>query len=305
MPPMTRSGLQHSAMFVALALAPAMTGCGLSTPDIHEVWQGAEGTRKLEFEIKRRIYCDLKHAVQSVRSSMSLTTEDSKTHKLTVQQILPDDWGTQISLLLQVDESTSFNPGVALTTPFSNAISKFSNGTVTTPRSFSLGLGATLSSTATRIDKFDPYYTIGYLNQPDTPTSICNDKNDPFSGDRGVVASGSLMLSSELRLDQWLHDAMFTDRLLPSVSSQSSGSVTPDTVSIEIKFIVVSSGSINPVWKLLPITVNNGSASLLSAGRTRTHDLLITIGPESTKTANTHLASQIGQAINAATPIAQ
>jgi hypothetical protein len=281
---------------------PALSGCGLSTPNIGEFWQGPDGTRQLEFEIKKRVYCDLRSAVKSVDDNIKYYEEDSKTHKLTEIPLIPDNWGAQISLLMQVDESTSLNPGVALTTPFQNGVKHFQNGNVTVPQSFSLGLGTTVSSVSTRIDKFDPYYSISFLRNPETKDSICRDENDPFRSTLKTADSGSLTLQSDLGLDKWLQDAMFTNRLLPSANpSVSPNKDSPDTVSIEIKFVVVTSANINPVWKLVPITANNGAASLLSSGRTRTHDLLITIGPDNEKTAGSHLASQIGQAVSSAT----
>jgi hypothetical protein len=71
-----------------------------------------------------------------------------------------------------------------------------------------------------------------------------------------------------------------------------------DSVSREIKFIIVSSGNLQPTWKLVQVAANTGNAPFFSTGRTRTHDLIITIGPPTTRTANDFLASQIGQAIN-------
>ena len=79
-------------------------------------------------------------------------------------------------------------------------------------------------------------------------------------------------------MDSWLQDAVFTDKLLSSRGPASSATKFMP-YSIEIKFVVVTNGNINPVWKLLPVTFNNGGTSLLTAGRTRTHDVLITIGP--------------------------
>ena len=78
------------------------------------------------------------------------------------------------------------------------------------------------------------------------------------------------------------------------------GATTPDTISIEIKFVIVSSGNVTPTWKLLRVSASSGSAPLFGMGRTRTHDLIITIGPNNTATANTHLASQIGNSVSTA-----
>lgn len=299
-------GARSVAVLVAgLVVVTGLASCGFSVPSIQEGWQGADGTRELEFEIKKSIYCDLRNAVQRTNGEVITST---------TQPIIPYNWGVQISLLLQVDEITAFNPGIGITQPFSNVVTVFSNGNVTTPRSFSIGLGATIQSTSTRIDKFNPYYTIDWLMHKDTEDSPCLPVNDPFFGaigsggeplpssERRATTFSSSLLENDLGIPKWLEDAMFTNKVLPShdPSAATSDGKTPDTVSIEIKFVVVTSGNINPMWRLVPVTFNNGALSLVQAGRTRTHDLLITIGPPDLKTANSNLASQIGQAFSSA-----
>ena len=64
-----------------------------------------------------------------------------------------------------------------------------------------------------------------------------------------------------------------------------------------LKFIIVSSGNTQPTWKLVPVAANAGNTPFFSIGRTRTHDLLMTIGPPTQRTTNDFLASQIGQAV--------
>ena len=70
-----------------------------------------------------------------------------------------------------------------------------------------------------------------------------------------------------------------------------------DLFSQEIKFIIVSSGNIQPTWKLIQVSANTGNTPFFSTGRTRTHDLIITSGPQRQRTANDFLATQIGQAV--------
>jgi hypothetical protein len=283
----------------ALSALAGLGGCGLSVPDIKEVWQGADATRKIEFEIKKRVYCDLKNAIAEIDKHYTYQDYDERTGITTTKQFLPEDWGVQISLLLQVDESTSFNPGVALTTPFANGIARFSNGNVTIPQSFSLGLGTTASSISTRIDKFNPFYTVSYLRIPDSDQSLCKAaENDPVVPQNEQPQTGSFLLQSELGISKWLQDAIFVTDALKSNDPSGSPNKTPDTVSVEIKFVVTTNANINPVWKLLPITVNNGALSLFTTGRIRTHDLLITVGPQGTITNNASLAGQIGQAVS-------
>jgi hypothetical protein len=150
----------------------------------------------------------------------------------------------------------------------------------------------------------------------DTEDSPCLPVNDPFFGaigstgepapssERRATTFSSPLLENDLGITKWLKEAMFTNKALPShdPSAATSDGRTPDTVSTEIKFVVLTSGNINPIWKLVPglVTFNNNSLPLVQAGRTRTHDLLITIGPPDSKTANSNLASQIGQAFSSA-----
>lgn len=289
-----------SASLVAVMLG----GCGLRVPDIKEVWDGPRGTEQIEFEVKKKVYCELKDAVIAAQR-IPFFTEDRVTGKRKQVPILPDNWGAQVSLVFQVDESSSANPGVALTKPLENAITRFDSGNVTAGQSFSLGLGGTLSSTATRIDKFDPYWSIAYLAKPyrKDRQGVCFPDKDPYLLNRETPSSSSpLLIQSELGIEKWLTEAMFTNTLLASEDAKNSPNKdAPDTVSLEIKFIIVSSGNVTPTWKLVRVTANNGNSPLFAAGRTRTHDLIITIGPsKDTKTANTHLASQIGQAVGSA-----
>ena len=112
----------------------------------------------------------------------------------------------------------------------------------------------------------------------------------------------SLRKQRESYRKQGFTEAEVTQIMASKASGGSGGGsgngAKSDTVSLEIKFIIVTSGNITPTWKLVRVSANTGSSPLFAAGRTRTHDLIITIGPKSTDTANTHLASQIGQAVS-------
>jgi hypothetical protein len=224
-------------------------------------------------------------------------------------------------LSLQVDETSGLNPGVAWNQVLPNATTVFgpgAAGTVTSSQSFSLGLGGTVSSTATRVDKFDPYYSVKELMRPYTKQSICAGGSPYIQNDflwKGWVPAQSspFIIESDLGIKEWLVGAMIVDNALTSdpVPSQLSGNggkggkggdngqVTgaKDTVSLEIKFIIVTSGSVTPTWKLVRISANS-SSPFFNTGRTRTHDLIITIGDPSVISSNTHLASQIGNSVS-------
>jgi hypothetical protein len=309
---------------VRLARAFALVGsvglgsCGLSNPQISELWDAdypgdpstltppVSATAQIEFEIKKRIYCELKAAVYSA-NHFPVTESDTLTGKRIVKMksLIPLDWSAQVALSLQVDEATSLSPGVTFNQVLQDATTIFGVQTVTTSQSFNLGIGATLKSTATRIDKYNPEYTIAFLSK--TPTSadyICDPRrpeNDPFRRLGWTPASSSpFLIESDLGIEKWLLGAMFVNNLLPSdVLPKKDGSNKTDSVSYEIKFEIVSSGNLTPTWKLVRISANT-DGPFFGTGRTRTHDLIITLGPKTNETNNAHLASQIGSAVGSA-----
>ena len=77
----------------------------------------------------------------------------------------------------------------------------------------------------------------------------------------------------------------------------SGGSKKIDVYSYEIKFVIVSNGSVTPTWKLVHVSANSGALPFVSAGRTRTHDLILTFGPSAGQglyaAFQTHFTNQI------------
>jgi hypothetical protein len=299
---------RHSHFLVALATA-GLAGCGgLAVPAIQEPWDtevrlpggksSVSATAQIELEIKLRVYCDLREAVHAVQR-YTFTDDNGK-----VIPSLPANWGASVAIMLQVDESVALNPGVAFNDVLPNAIMKFGPGnTVTTGQSFSLGFGGTLSSTATRIDKFNPYYTIKELSKPFAKGSSCLPGNDPYLSKGVTPASSSpFILESDLGIKNWLRDATYVNRLIPSDKGTSAAGSAPkvDTISYEIKFVIVSNGNVTPAWKLVKLSANTGNTPFFSTGRTRTHDLIITIGPNTADTKSVHQASLFAAGVNSA-----
>lgn len=313
---------KHQPPLVVGIMSSALAGCGLTVPDIKEAWDvdrpavvsanpvedqpEISATAQIEFEIRKRIYCELKDAVQVVNGYNENSGTYGELH--TTTQLIPNNWGAQISLSLQVDEFIALNPGVTYNNVMANAIKAFGPGnTVTTPQLFGLGFGANLSSTATRIDKFDPYYSIAWLMRKNTPHSICfSEENDPFVKLNWKPATSSpFILESDLGIKKWLLGAMLVTNWLPSAGVPTGGGASgggaalgPYSVSNEIKFIIVSSGNVTPTWKLVRWSANTVNTPFFSTGRTRTHDLIITIGPANQGTSNANLALQIGNAVS-------
>lgn len=285
------------ALAIILPSFSLLVGCGVIPPEIREPWDpefeqikghNVPSDGLIELQIKAKIYCELSKAVKYVNGLGPVRSGPSpdKLKKL-ASYALPPDWTAQLSLSLQVDESISVSPGVILTQNLPLSQSR------------SLGFGGTLSSSATRIDKFSPAYSISYLMQLDTSDSACQPGGAlPSSWPK----SSPFIVESDLGIQKWLEGAVLTDVLLPSQlpgGKGAGGAIKTDTYSYEIKFVIVSSGNITPTWKLVQVSAN-ASGTFLASGRTRTHDLIITIGPSDSRTLNAHLASEIGQAVNGA-----
>jgi hypothetical protein len=83
------------------------------------------------------------------------------------------------------------------------------------------------------------------------------------------------------------------------VSGGAGKSAKYDVYSYDVKFVVVTSGGVNPVWKLVNINAGNGNLPLVNAGRTRTHELVLTFGPGTNQPTDfaqqTHFVGQIVQ----------
>jgi hypothetical protein len=335
-----------------------LSSCGLTVPEVKEAWDQdipgdpdlsknkppISGTAQIEFEIRRKIYCELKNAVHYV-NQYTYWSSETPTSPQKKYRMIPDDWVAQLSLSLGVDESSALNPGVTFNEVMANAVKTFGVGnTVTTPQSFNFGLGGTLSSTATRTDKFDPVYSVKFLMRPYYSYDMCLPGNDLFEKIGLTPASSSpLLIQSDLGITKWLMGAMFVERTLPSQPGEQKskgqkqkatkqGSISPQpaavqgagdkggggdksgggggdksggggglgpfAVSIEIKFVIISSGSASPTWKLVSLSANTGSSPLFGVNRTRTHDLIISIGPDQSAAQNAALPLTIGNAVS-------
>src|SRR5580658_1951039 len=101
-----------------------LSSCGLHSPDISEPFDGpgtpedaAHGitpfsaTTQIEFEIRRKVYCELRDAVQHV-NSYPLTAENESGSVKEAGVMIPNNWIAQVDLSLQVDESSALAPGV-------------------------------------------------------------------------------------------------------------------------------------------------------------------------------------------------
>jgi hypothetical protein len=270
--------------FIVLTVVGAtpLGGCGTYVPQIYEVWESVDVLPSMETNIKERIYCETVRALKRIKN-------DAKINGI---QIIPDSYGVQMQITLTVEETGAVNPNVTLNNTLPNAIAN----KVTVPQSFTFTGAATASSTATRVDTSYSYYNVGRITQPGGNTGCDAD----LPGLRG--SGSSPLLNVDLGIEKFLRDVAPGALLFQSSPMAKGGAgkgAKLDVFSYEVKFIVVTNASISPTWKLVNISAGAGSLPLANAGRTRTHDLVLTFGPGTDTPADfalqTHFVGQIVQ----------
>jgi hypothetical protein len=248
-----------------------LAGCGTFTPEIEEFWGSPADASVKVNKISGQVVCELRRAVQQVFADYQngyLELRSSPGHPAPKVRDLAwfEKWGAQVTLNLNIIENTSISPGVTLNKVLPNAVTPFPvGGNVTTGQSVSTALGGTFTTTATRTDKIGIFYTVKELRYG-TPSI---DKTC-FVGS----ANADLFLQSDLKLRDWLRAA-----LLPSGANiVDFANNSKNTISHEVKFEIVTSGSVTPSWKLVRVSANS-AGTFFGAGRTRSQDLTITVGP--------------------------
>lgn len=280
-------------------LAFALAACGTAVPRIEEIWDDDTGAaHTLEMKVKRKIFCELQDAVASVASKDAVDAYvDGK--KVVTAKAIPADWGVTMVITMTVEEGSAFNPGLTLNTPMIPAATRFPGDIlVAGDQSYNFGLGGRASTTATRTDKFTFFYLVKDLKdyQHGCSQEIAED-----------LHGSSFLLESQLGIKKWLGNAA---NVRNSVGMSSSEDPSDEGVmSYNIKFNIVSGGSVTPTWSLVRVSTSYPSSVLFDASRNRTHELLLTFGPTvpSSKkggkrvpgvlATNDSLSQQIGSAV--------
>lgn len=274
--------------------ASLVGGCGTYVPDVLEFWAGPDDLGIKVNSIASQVKCELEEAV---RDRIYRDRALRPRHLAWLET-----WGAQVTLTFQIDEKTLFNPGATLKRPLPNEFIPYpagfpSGGPLTIPQNFSLGLGLTTSAGATRISKVIMLFSFPEMLKRGVKPSDRTCLPDPVAGD--------LFVTSRLKLKEWLYAATFTQ-------FTGIGQLIPkDAITHQIKYTIVSNGGVTPTWTLVRVTggSSSGSLPLFGANRERTQDLTITLGPVvqgigsppalSTAAQNSHLASEIGNAVAA------
>lgn len=265
----------------------ALGGCGLATPDIQEFWGGSGDAATKERAIAWQVRCELKKAVQYlVRKDLGFAVAQGRQLSWFESQ-----WGADVLFVFTIDEKTALSPSVALNTVFPNAVNSFpGKPSVTTAQTYATGLTAGASSEGYRQDKVHIFYKISDL--------VGNERMLPSLEDISKIdcvpppTTASLFVQSDLKTFEWLVSALDLQYTQQANYQLPDSFATAGVLSHEVRFDIVTSGGVNPTWKLVQVSANTGMSPLFNASRDRTQDLVITLGPAK----NGQLSTSQGQA---------
>ena len=239
-------------VLAAVSLLPLLSACGLHIPqkdliaanDI-DPRNGMSRQGKIESNIIANIRCEVTRGLYRAIKTGHVPWLAT--------------WGTTISLNLTWEESSDVNPGLLHTTPI--------GGTDL----FSIGGGLSGSARATRIE------AITFTLENKTLLREGMLTNDADQGlDCGALEDG-VTVSSDLKIDEFIYDKAsiaggHEARTRPILYPQFS------TFQETLTFVVSIGGNVTPSWKFVRLSVNP-SGPFLSAARTKTSQVIITLGP--------------------------
>ena len=229
-------------LFASLLLS-CLCGCGTYIPEIREPWDAGP---TIDLSATGILEYKVKKKVycaiyQAVR----------------FQRNLPKGWAVQTTIDLQADETGGLKPEGSYILPFNAS------------EGFNLGFGGNFSSQATQQHKYGSYWDLDRLQE--NPTDYCEAAS--------VTQGSSPLITNELGLTEWLSDAIANNKFIPSSPQTKDNTFNQDSFTIHIRFVVITTGNINPGFRLVRFTINEGGP-FASVNRTRTHDILLTFGPK-------------------------
>jgi hypothetical protein len=248
-------------------MAAGLGGCGVFIPEKHPLSAdtidpgGNSNYGNIENAIITHVRCEIAKGIWEVRNS-PLTN---------VEWLFKSTWGTSVTLTLTFEDQSGLTPGASLFTPFPNAINTFSTGgPVTVARSFTLGVGASGTANATRTETIQ----FTYSNADLLYWAKARFARNPHACE---ITNQGVMITSDLEIDQFIYDKATIASLANDIGRVDTRSPPFNTFQEQITFVGSYGGNLTPTWKLARVTANP-NAPLLSATRTDTDSLTITIG---------------------------
>ena len=247
---------------LAFSIGPIVGSCGLHTPSkdllLSEQINTDDGTTdqgNYENKIIIHISCEIAKGLTEIKQHLGIKWFT--------------DWGTTITQSVTAEDQSGVSPGITGIEPWHNAILTFPfGGNVTAPQSFSYSVGATASANALRTE------TIQY--------TFRNMDIEKYASPRCPHLQRGVMIDGDLDIDQFIYDkAVIANAGNAELYTKGSSlSIRPpfNAFTEEITFVAAFGGTATPTWKLARVTANT-SSNLLTAERTVTNDLVITLGP--------------------------
>lgn len=248
---------------VVLLIALGLPGCGLFTPeknplvndDVDPPQASPDGI--FEQGVVTHIRCEIRLGLWKA------------IHLPNVQWL--QSYGTTVTIKLTFEDQSALAPGVSLTTPLENSIHPFPvGGNVTSPQSFTLGMGASGTANATRVETI----TFTLANKE----LLQEAKEDIRNGHETCAYQHGVAVQSDLKIGQFIYDKAVIAGAAAEATTQSVTTPPYSQFQEELTFVASLGGNITPMWKFARVSANSTSP-LLTATRTNTDYLEITLGP--------------------------
>jgi hypothetical protein len=289
---------------IALFSMVFLSACGTYVPDLINFPSSPDAEKISVSTLVDYVICDVKRSIQQVL--LDNDTNDPPADLTWLQK-----WAAQVTFTLTVEEKSEINPGISLSKLYPNALTDLSTGEITTPQGFSMGLAAEFSADATRKETLQ--YFVGLKNIA-SARALAAARTTEIEGKLPSCRPAGAF-NAEIKFMNWLKDALLNTHVSGGVidynkTLQKTGDIlgvqSENVLSHEITFVVVYGGNANPSWTLVNFGGNTSGSPLLSATRTNTQDVLITLGEVGANQAfssaaqATTLAAQIGLSVAAA-----
>lgn len=298
-------------MLSTMLVVSLLSGCGTYVPEIQEFYEAPHGVATMIDAIVNQVQCEVQTGVQFLILDDIDAAEAAKGAGLNQGRSLSwlDTWAAQVTLTLTIEERSALNPGVAFNTPIIPAVTTFpGNIAVTTQQNYSLGLGGTFSASATRKETLSWFIDFRKFTDKASLKKAKLEKDRLGDTIPTCNQENGIFIQSDLKLREWMYDVMLpafvrggqVPDYAQSLKNEAKKS-KKDVISHEVIFVIIYGGNITPSWKLVRISANQG-LPLFGAQRSKTQDLIITMGPNedgqlAIAAQNTALASQIGIAV--------
>ena len=245
---------QHICVLAAISVL--LVGCGLYVPEkdpLHKDTVSADKQYSRQGAVEANILANIRC---EVTKGLFRAIATKKVPWLGA-------WGVTISLNLTWEEQSDIAAGLIYSDPLGGA------------KLFTLGGGLTGSARATRTEAM----TLTWENEILIKEAILTHRNDP-NLDCSVLQTGATV-NSNLKIDEFIYDKAFIAGT-PTARTRSIEYAPFSTFQETVAFVISHTADVTPTWTLTRVTINP-SAPFLGGKRTKTSQIIITLGPIETK----------------------